>query len=296
LDYALRRSQHTAEPVTPATTFEYLRQHVPEFSISNDEGVARRRTGVRQAVADLDIWKLCLIGAEQMVPDYQYAAEILIDVFGIARVVDAVVGGRVDYPVQNAEALYQLGMNEKLVRQAGRSCAEHPDRIVAYPDDRQVKQEYAGYDWRPGQSKGGGDHHSFRAVMDAVRGPQQPDAVRTAMFHIKGQVGQQEQCDQARPIMPRHGDCRQSDPIDRRGDDAEDQAMRRCLGQNVPDGDQGRDTGILPRVIAVPSLDHKSLHQDGEEEDRDEHRGDLVWQLIPKIGEAEVKFHLLGPG
>ena len=76
------------------------------------------------------------------------------------------------------------------------------------------------------------------------------------MLRIEGEVGQYEQRDQARPVLERHRNGRQPYLIDPRSDDTEDQAMDGRLGYEVPDRVQGGDPGVLPRVAAVPGLDH----------------------------------------
>ena len=73
---------------------------------------------MRKSVAYLDIRKLRLIRAEQVIPDHQNAAKILVDVLGIAGVVDPMGRWRVDSPFQPPD-LDQLGVNEELVGQAG---------------------------------------------------------------------------------------------------------------------------------------------------------------------------------
>ena len=74
---------------------------------------------MRKSVAYLDIRKLRLICAEQVIPDHQNAAKILVDVLGIAGVVDAVGRWRIDDPLQPPDPLDQFGVNEELVGQAG---------------------------------------------------------------------------------------------------------------------------------------------------------------------------------
>ena len=48
---------------------------------------------MRQSIADFDVRKLWLISPKQMIPDHQHTAEILVDIFRIARMVHAVGGG-----------------------------------------------------------------------------------------------------------------------------------------------------------------------------------------------------------
>jgi hypothetical protein len=92
-------------------------------------------------------------------------------------------------------------------------------------------------------------------------------------------------------VLERHRNGRQPDLIDPRSDDAEDQAMRGCLGHDVADRDQGRDPGVLPRVAAVPGLDDQGFGQDGENENRDEDQQHRIWKLAQEIGKAEIEFH-----
>jgi len=116
--------------------------------------------------------------------------------------------------------------------------------------------------------------------MNAVGRPQQPNAVRAAMLKIKCKVGQQEQCDQARPVVPRYRDRRQSDRVDPRGDHTEYEAMRGRLGQDVPNREQARNPGTFPGIVPVPTVDHDRLGEDGENEDRDESQTDLVGYFV----------------
>jgi hypothetical protein len=96
------------------------------------------------------------------------------------------------------------------------------------------------------------------------------------MLDLEGEIGQQEECDQARPIPPGHRDSRQPDLVDRRNDETKYDAVCRCLGHQVPDRDERRDPRIFPRVAAMPGLDGKRLDQDGDQEDRDKDRADFV--------------------
>jgi hypothetical protein len=111
------------------------------------------------------------------------------------------------------------------------------------------------------------------------------------MLDIEGEIGQQEQRDQGRPIAPGDRDRRQPDLVDRRNDDAENDAVRRRLGQQVPDRDQGRNAGIFPRIAALPRLDHQCLDQDRDHEDREKDRAGLVGQFVKEVGKAEVELH-----
>ena len=96
------------------------------------------------------------------------------------------------------------------------------------------------------------------------------------MLDIEREISQQEESDQARPIPPGDRDGRQPDLVDRRNDEAKYDAVRRCLGHQVPDRDERRDPRIFPRVAAMPGLDGKRLDQDGDQEDRDKDRADFV--------------------
>ena len=73
---------------------------------------------MRKSVAYLDVRKFRLIGAEQAVPDHQHPAEILVDVLGIAGVMDAVGRRRVDDPFQPSDPLDQFGVDEELIGEA----------------------------------------------------------------------------------------------------------------------------------------------------------------------------------
>src|SRR5215831_4472275 len=136
-----------------------------------------------------------------MIPNRQHAAVILIEVFGVAGVVYAMRRRRVDYPLQPADVRHELGVHEELVAQAERYHAVHPDRVISDPDDRQIEQKYAGQDRRPGEAKSGRRLHLVARVMNAVRGPEKTNAVRTAMLDIEAEVDEQEQNDQADPIV-----------------------------------------------------------------------------------------------
>jgi hypothetical protein len=69
------------------------------------------------------------------------------------------------------------------------------------PDDRQIEQNHAGQDRRPGEAKRGRRLHLVATVMDAVRGPEKADAVRAAMLDMEAEIDEQEQNDQADPIV-----------------------------------------------------------------------------------------------
>jgi len=111
------------------------------------------------------------------------------------------------------------------------------------------------------------------------------------VFHIEGEVGQQEQRDDARPVVERDRYSGEPHRIDPRGDDADDHAVQRGLGDEAPDCDEGRDAGVLPRVAAVARLDHQRFGEDREGEDRQEHEDDRVRRLAEELGKAEVELH-----
>ena len=73
---------------------------------------------MRKPVAYLDARKLRLIGAEHSVPDHQHAAEILVDIFGIAGVMDAMRRRGIDDPFQPSDPLDQFGVDEELIGEA----------------------------------------------------------------------------------------------------------------------------------------------------------------------------------
>ena len=76
--------------------------------------------------------------------------------------------------------------------------------------------------------------------------------------------------------------------VDCCSDETKYDAMRRGLGQQVPDREQRRNSGIFPRVTAMTSLDHQSLGQDREQEDGDEDHGNFVRQSLEELGKAQV--------
>ncbi len=91
---------------------------LPEVLVGDDERVAGGRARMHQAIADRDVRPFGPVGAEQVIPDQQHAAIVLVEVFGIACVMHAVGGGRVDDPLQPTDAADELGMDEELIGEA----------------------------------------------------------------------------------------------------------------------------------------------------------------------------------
>ena len=78
-----RRPEQTTQPRVPVRGVPHLLDEAPEVLVGDDERVRVRRAGMDEPVADLDVRPLGLIGAEQVVPDQEDAAEVLVDVFGL---------------------------------------------------------------------------------------------------------------------------------------------------------------------------------------------------------------------
>src|SRR4029077_19109868 len=88
-DAGLRRTPQQSETLAHAPGAHRRLQGQPEFLIGYDKWVVGGRTRMRQAVADRNVGLLSLIGTEQMIPDQEHAAIVLVDVFRIARVMHA---------------------------------------------------------------------------------------------------------------------------------------------------------------------------------------------------------------
>ena len=88
---------------------------------------------MNKPVADLDFRSLGLVRPEQMIPDQQHAAVILVEIFGVAGMMDAMRRRRIDDPLQPTNVRHQLGMHEKLLAQAQRHHAVDPYRNKGRP-------------------------------------------------------------------------------------------------------------------------------------------------------------------
>ena len=92
-----------------------------------------------------------------------------------------------------------------------------------------------------------------------MRGPQKANAMRAAMLDIEAEVDEQEQNDQADPVVERHRNGRQPEFVHKRSNDAEDLSMHGGLGNEMADSDQQRHAGIFPRIVTLPVENDQSL-------------------------------------
>ncbi len=218
----LWRAEHARQPRAQRPGAQRRLECLPKPLICDHERIVWRRTRMRQAVADWNFLELGLVRREQVVPDQQHAAKIFVDVFRVAGVMHAMCRRRVDDPLQPADPRHELGVDEELISQAGRYHAVNPARVITDPHDRQIEEENPRQDRGPRQPEGSGCLHLLAAVMDAVRRPQEPASMGAAMLDVKAEVDQQEQNDQAAPVVERHRNGRQPDLINGCRDDAQE--------------------------------------------------------------------------
>ena len=119
--------------------------------------------------------------------------------------------------------------------------------------------------------------------------------MRTTVLDVEPEVGQQKQHDQAQPMVERNRDGRQSDLVHGRGDDAEDQATRRRLGEEVADRHADRDPSVFPWIRSPPVPDERCLDQRRDQENWQENQYDGACGLAQQFVEADVEFHDLLP-
>src|SRR5215471_1757659 len=112
---SLRRFRQAQHGATQASRLPCRLQCLPQLLICDHEWIVRRRTLMRKAVADRDVASLGLIRAKQVIPNEQNSAIVLIDVLRVARMMYPVCRGRIDHPLEPADAWYQLGVNKELV-------------------------------------------------------------------------------------------------------------------------------------------------------------------------------------
>ena len=115
------------------------------------------------------------------------------------------------------------------------------------------------------------------------------------MFHIEAQIDQQEQYDQIGPMVERHRYRGEPDLIDCRGNDAENEPMRCCLGNEVSECHAKRHARILPRVCTRSPNDDHRLEHGHDQEDWQEHRTDGIGYLSSQLAETQVELHLPSP-
>lgn len=89
-----------------------MTEKIDEAFEHEPEGVVTDKAG-GDAIAYL--FRLGLISTEKFVPDDEDAAEVLVDVQGIAAVVDAVGGWRIEETFDGTELADGFGMEEELV-------------------------------------------------------------------------------------------------------------------------------------------------------------------------------------
>ena len=113
------------------------------------------------------------------------------------------------------------------------------------------------------------------------------------MLNIEPEIDKQKQHDQARPMAKRNRDGRQSELVDGRCNDAEDQAARCRLGDEVANRHADRDTRIFPWICSLPASDEQPLEQRRDQENREENQYDRACCLAEQFVKAEVEFHRL---
>ena len=75
-------------------------------------------------------------GAEQAVPNDEYASVVLVEVFWVFGMVYAMVARGVEHPLQWPECLHHLGVDKKLIGQRQQYHEDHLLRAKAQYDQR----------------------------------------------------------------------------------------------------------------------------------------------------------------
>src|SRR5260370_1353104 len=99
---------------------------------------------LHQAIAARQIVAFGDEGAEDAVPNDEDAAIIMVEIFGIGRVVHAMMRGRVQHVFEPAELRNPFRVKPELIEQVQRDGDEHRARLR----DRNVYTTY----WRPSAS------------------------------------------------------------------------------------------------------------------------------------------------
>ena len=103
---------------------------------------------LHEAVAARQIVALGNEGAEDAVENDEHPAVIVVDIFGIGRVMHAMMRGRVQYIFEPAKPWNPIRVQPELIEQVQRAGDGHCARLETEPHERHIE------DGRPGQPAG----------------------------------------------------------------------------------------------------------------------------------------------
>ena len=222
--------------------------------------------GRDQPVADLDRRVLRDIGPEEPVEDHDDPAEVLVEVFEIAAVVDAMGRRGVQNPLDGPEPGYQGRMQPELIGEVQSDHGEEGEGREADPDDRYEEQPGEGEDGCGGEPVGRGEGQLIGRMMDAMVRPEKFDPMRRAVIPVVGEFLQDDEQHPAPPAIHGHGvdapvpDGGREDPDDHRlGDEA-----REFVGHGQDDGNPALGPGI---GLSPSALVEIGLAEDRQDED-----------------------------
>ena len=132
-----------------------------------------------------------LEAAEQVVPDEEHADVVLVQVDIVLRVVDAVVGGRLDPAVENAHAADMPRVRPELVEELRHADQQKDGEWHAAERHRHIENpvgERAG----AGLPQGRGEVELLALVMHHVRCPEQAHGVAEAVMPVVAEIVEDE--------------------------------------------------------------------------------------------------------
>ena len=185
---AIRAPARRGEEIHPglarrARRGEILRQADPRRDV-HDEGIARRDHGRNQAEVAGHFLFFLDVGAEQAVEDDQHAAEVGVEILGIARVMDAVARRRVDHVLQPAQLGDPVGMDPELVEQVQEQRRQNDFGCEADQHQRREEERRAGEATEPAEAIGGGEIELVGRVMNRMGRPEPARGVCGAVIPV----------------------------------------------------------------------------------------------------------------
>jgi hypothetical protein len=209
--------------------------------------------------------------AERPIPYDQDAAEVTVQVGGVAAVMHPVVGRRVEDELHRpGQLLDQLGVDEELVHEVEPVSDVQGPRRYAEQWQRQPEEEVEpGVPLLPQR---GAEVHVLRGMVRLVGGPAHPDAVGEAVVPVVREVdaddGQGPRPPRAHRQVPQR-DMRVDDGV---GDEA-GHLHRGDREERAGAHQQGRRRvlALVSREVTVAAepLQREQLQGDGQEKERD---------------------------
>src|SRR5215470_9109158 len=182
-----RRTKEVRPPMPPRARLPHIAAERDPFVEGDDDGIVREQ-GLHQAVATRQVVALGREGTEHAVKNDEHPAIVVVEIFRIGSVVDAMMRRRVQDIFQPTELWNPLRVQPELIEQI--DCARDKDwrRLEPEPYQGHIEDARPGQPSGPPEAIGRGKIDVIRRMMNGMRRPEPPNAVAAAMKPVVAEI------------------------------------------------------------------------------------------------------------